>query len=412
MFKDYYKILEVSRNATADDIKISYRNLAKKYHPDSNSGVNDFTKIMQDINEAYDMLKTEEKRNKYNLIYDIQFAGQKAREEAEKRERERQAREEAEKQERERQAREEAKNGLYIWTGTVKTEAINGENFKNFRKRMVDNLPKAQLSKNEFETTAEYNLRIQKAKIEFQERLQIAEFNFLNRYFGFQNVEMTYNADNEIFYVTINKNITFKIKVPREIAQNFKIATKNFIIVFDKNENIVSISTQFRGTKYSGELFNKNFYNSVRIKLRLDSIKSYIKSNPKKSILFGIISMIFLYLIEDFSERVVFNSNGVAKIGNLMFQDGNLPDSMNWQSAMNYCENLNYAGFSDWRLPTIEELRIAYEYKHRFYNVEDSLYWSSTISKNDTSYSWILDFNFCYATYYFQGYDILFRCVR
>ncbi len=399
MFKDYYKILEVSRNATADDIKISYRNLAKKYHPDSNSGVNDFTKIMQDINEAYDMLKTEEKRNKYNLIYDIQFAGQKAREEAERRE-------------RERQAREEAKNGLYIWTGTVKTEAINGENFKNFRKRMVDNLPKAQLSKNEFETTAEYNLRIQKAKIEFQERLQIAEFNFLNRYFGFQNVEMTYNADNEIFYVTINKNITFKIKVPREIAQNFKIATKNFIIVFDKNENIVSISTQFRGTKYSGELFNKNFYNSVRIKLRLDSIKSYIKSNPKKSILFGIISMIFLYLIEDFSERVVFNSNGVAKIGNLMFQDGNLPDSMNWQSAMNYCENLNYAGFSDWRLPTIEELRIAYEYKHRFYNVEDSLYWSSTISKNDTSYSWILDFNFCYATYYFQGYDILFRCVR
>ncbi len=110
MFKDYYKILEVSRNATADDIKISYRKLAKKYHPDSNSGVNDFTEIMQDINEAYDILKSEEKRNNYNLIYDIQFAGQKAREEAEKREREQKAREEAEKRERERKLEKKLKN--------------------------------------------------------------------------------------------------------------------------------------------------------------------------------------------------------------------------------------------------------------------------------------------------------------
>ncbi len=135
---------------------------------------------------------------------------------------------------------------------------------------MVDNLPKAQLSKNEFETTAEYNLRVKQEEIKFQERLQIAELNFLNRYFGFQNVEMTYNADNEIFDVTINKNITFKIKVPREIAQNFKIATKNFIIVFDKNKKIVSISTQFRGTKYFGELFNEDFYHTVQTELILD----------------------------------------------------------------------------------------------------------------------------------------------
>ncbi len=129
MFKDYYKILEVSRFATADEIKISYRNLAKKYHPDSNGGINNFTEIMQDINEAYNTLKNEEKRNNFNLIYDVHFAEQtssnyksnnssnqqendyerKVQEEVEKREFERKVQEEVEKREFERKVQEELK---------------------------------------------------------------------------------------------------------------------------------------------------------------------------------------------------------------------------------------------------------------------------------------------------------------
>lgn len=62
---NYYEVLEVSPNASQEIIKIAYKNLAKKYHPDtSNSEIS--TKKMQEINEAYDILKDLQKRNEYD----------------------------------------------------------------------------------------------------------------------------------------------------------------------------------------------------------------------------------------------------------------------------------------------------------------------------------------------------------
>lgn len=68
MFKDYYKILGIGINASPQDVKTAYRNMSKKWHPDRNQGV-DVTAIMQDINEAYTILKNEEKRKRYNIEY-------------------------------------------------------------------------------------------------------------------------------------------------------------------------------------------------------------------------------------------------------------------------------------------------------------------------------------------------------
>ena len=50
--KDYYELLEVSRDASGDEIKKSYRRLAMKYHPDRNPGDKEAELHFKEINEA------------------------------------------------------------------------------------------------------------------------------------------------------------------------------------------------------------------------------------------------------------------------------------------------------------------------------------------------------------------------
>jgi DnaJ-class molecular chaperone len=68
MFKDYYKILEVSQNASEAELKKAFREQAIKWHPDRNIGV-DTTSRMQDINEAYLILKDKDARARYDTEY-------------------------------------------------------------------------------------------------------------------------------------------------------------------------------------------------------------------------------------------------------------------------------------------------------------------------------------------------------
>lgn len=69
MFKDYYKVLGISKQASAQEVKSAYRSMSMKWHPDKNPNA-DVTSIMQDINEAYAILKDESKRKRYDLEYD------------------------------------------------------------------------------------------------------------------------------------------------------------------------------------------------------------------------------------------------------------------------------------------------------------------------------------------------------
>src|SRR6185295_5721821 len=67
-FKDYYKILGVSKTATADEIKKAYRKLAVKYHPDKNPGNKSAEEKFKEANEANEVLSDPEKRKKYDEL--------------------------------------------------------------------------------------------------------------------------------------------------------------------------------------------------------------------------------------------------------------------------------------------------------------------------------------------------------
>jgi hypothetical protein len=91
-----------------------------------------------------------------------------------------------------------------------------------------------------------------------------------------------------------------------------------------------------------------------------------------------------------------------------------------WEQALAYCEGLNLGGHTDWRLPTIKELRSLADYNRGypaintmyFPDTVSSFYWSSTTYAFYTSYAWGVNFNYGYDNYNgkYGSYDV--RAVR
>ena len=64
--RDYYEVLGVDRNASADEIKKAYRKLAIKYHPDKNPGDKEAEEKFKEAAEAYSILSDADKKAKYD----------------------------------------------------------------------------------------------------------------------------------------------------------------------------------------------------------------------------------------------------------------------------------------------------------------------------------------------------------
>src|SRR6266850_5232767 len=65
---DYYETLSVTRNASAEEIRKSYRKLARKYHPDLNPGDKSSEERFKNVQEAYDVLSDPKKRQMYDQV--------------------------------------------------------------------------------------------------------------------------------------------------------------------------------------------------------------------------------------------------------------------------------------------------------------------------------------------------------
>jgi hypothetical protein len=105
---------------------------------------------------------------------------------------------------------------------------------------------------------------------------------------------------------------------------------------------------------------------------------------------------------------------------NLMWQDDTPVSSMTWENAISYCENLSLGGYSDWKLPNINELynladRTTYSpaISSVFQNIDNlTYYWSSTTTAGDSGDAW--DFSFLRGTNFEspKSYSRIVRCVR
>lgn len=99
-------------------------------------------------------------------------------------------------------------------------------------------------------------------------------------------------------------------------------------------------------------------------------------------------------------------------IGNIHMIAKKRSPEMTWDETFDYAKKLRTGGFSDWRVPTKEELEIIYKIKDRCGIEDTDWFWSSSTYVSSASYAWSVDFdngdvddNFKACTYYV-------RCVR
>jgi len=73
--KDFYSVLGVAQDATAEDVKKAYRKLARKHHPDANKGSASSEKRFKEVGEAYSVLSDPEQRKQYDAIRSMARGG-------------------------------------------------------------------------------------------------------------------------------------------------------------------------------------------------------------------------------------------------------------------------------------------------------------------------------------------------
>jgi len=111
------------------------------------------------------------------------------------------------------------------------------------------------------------------------------------------------------------------------------------------------------------------------------------------------------------SEQVIEQQDTIVDpFTGLMWQVESSKESMPWQEAMDYASELELGGYNDWRLPTVEELKMLWE--HGLFPEASSYYWSSSSGANGTNGAWVVYFSNGYVYNDNRAYNYYARCVR
>ena len=140
-----------------------------------------------------------------------------------------------------------------------------------------------------------------------------------------------------------------------------------------------------------------------------------------KKLIFVIVCMQVLLFCAEADEFYRDNAKEVVidKEHKLMWQDDSSASSTdkNYTDAIEHCENLDFAGYTDWYLPSVDELKSIVKAENyprsivkEFQNVYADYYWSST--EYSSELAWIVLFIYEDASYYHKSDPSHVRCVR
>ncbi|MGD2028803.1 MAG: DUF1566 domain-containing protein [Desulfobacterales bacterium] len=143
-----------------------------------------------------------------------------------------------------------------------------------------------------------------------------------------------------------------------------------------------------------------------------------------KNILMTTLIMVFLAVATPAS--AIFTDNGDGTVTDdatgLMWIQNDVSQSQGKDAACAYCDNLVFAGYDDWRAPTIEELQTIIDYRYNSPAIDGSVfdtttigdyYWSSTTLPSISSFAWFTTTsNGVVDNYFAQYFDANIRCVR
>ena len=219
--------------------------------------------------------------------------------------------------------------------------------------------------------------------------------------------------------VSYSKAKEYCSKLNLDSKDNWRVPTlKEFTQLINYAKRGPALDSEFKYAKYG--LDSVGYWSSTKstfrwwISLLTGNDHFYITDNNKHYV------KCVNNINSNWKEANFTREDGIVKDNNskLFWQDNTTISNKSWIEAINYCESLNLGGYSNWRLPNINELGSIIDHNSNsnldkiFKQSTSDLYWSSTSHAAQTSIAWVINFKYGSNAYKTKDSKLSTRCVR